>query len=192
MRRAEVSRKTSEVSINVSVNLDGQGAASIKTGIKFFDHVLSTLAKHSLMDLDVKASGDLSHHLVEDVALAVGEAILKAVGEKRGIKRFGSALVPMDDSLARVAVDIGGRGFCVLRMRLNGERVEDMKAEDIRHFFESLAQASKANIHITALYGRNDHHKVEAATKALSVAFREAVALDERRGSEIPSLKGVI
>jgi imidazoleglycerol-phosphate dehydratase len=192
MRKAKVERKTTEVDITVKLNIDGEGKGEIETGIKFLDHLLMTLAKHSLFDIIVKAGGELKHHVCEDVALTLGEALQKAIAEKRGIRRFGSAHVPMDDSLARAAVDLSGRAYSNLDLKLSQPQIEDLKTEDIEHFLNSFAQASKSNIHLAVLYGTNDHHKIEAAVKALALALREAVTLESRAEFEIPSAKGVL
>ncbi|MCW4021727.1 MAG: imidazoleglycerol-phosphate dehydratase HisB [Candidatus Bathyarchaeota archaeon] len=192
MRKVNVKRKTKEVDITLELNVDGTGNANIQTGIKFLDHMLLTLAKHGLLDLHVNATGDLTHHVAEDVALVLGEALNKATNQGKGIKRFGSAYVPMDESLARVTVDLGGRPYCIRNLRLLQSQIEDLKTEDMEHFFESLAQAAKANIHVTVLYGSNEHHKVEAAMKALALALREAFTIESRLGDRIPSAKGVL
>jgi imidazoleglycerol-phosphate dehydratase len=192
MRQARVERKTTEVDIIIELNVDGKGKGNVETGIKFLNHLLVTLAKHALFDLTVKAKGELKHHVSEDVALTLGEALQKALAEKRGIRRFGSAYVPMDDSLARAAVDLGGRAYSSLDLKLSQPQIEDLKTEDIEHFFDSFAQTSKLNLHLTVLYGTNDHHKIEAAVKALALALREAVTLEPRMKHEIPSAKGVL
>jgi len=192
MREARVERKTTEVDIIVELNIDGKGKGNVKTGITFLNHLLVTLAKHSLFDLTVKATGELKHHVSEDVALTLGEALQKALAKKRGIRRFGSAHVPMDDSLARAAVDLGGRAYSSLDLKLSQPQIEDLKTEDIEHFFESFAQASKSNIHLTVLYGSNDHHKIEAAVKALALALRQAVTPEPRIRNQVPSAKGVL
>ena len=192
MRKAKVERKTTEVDITLKLNIDGEGKGEVETGIKFLNHLLITLAKHSLFDITVKAKGELKHHVCEDVALTLGEALQKAIAEKKGIRRFGSAYVPMDDSLARAAVDLGGRAYSSLDLKLSQPQIEDLKTEDIEHFFNSLAQASKSNLHLAVLYGTNDHHKIEAAVKALALALREAVTLESRAKFEIPSAKGVL
>jgi len=192
MRKARVERKTAEVDILVELNVDGKGKANTETGIKFLDHILNTLAKHGLFDIYVKAKGDLKHHISEDVALTLGEALQKAVAEKKGIKRFGSAYVPMNESLARAVVYLGGRAYSCLDLKLKQPQIEDLKTEDIEHFLESLAQASKSNLHLTVLYGSNDHHKIEAAVKALALALRQAVALEQRIKGQIPSAKGML
>ncbi len=192
MRKVNVERKTKEVDITVELNIDGKGAAKVETGIKFLDHLLVTLAKHSLFDLKVKATGDLKHHVSEDVALVLGEALHKVVNKGKGIKRFGSAYVPMDESLARATVDLGGRAYIIRDLQLMQPQIEDLETEDIEHFFDSLAQASKSNMHITVLYGSNEHHKIEAAVKALALALRQAVELEPRIRDQVPSAKGVL
>lgn len=191
-RKARSQRKTDEVEVTVALNMDGRGKSNVSTGTQFLDHVLGTLAKHALFDLDIEAAGDLKHHICEDVALALGEALSKALAEKRGIRRFGSAYVPMEDSLARAVVDLGGRPYANLQFKFASKEIEDLTTEDIEHFFHSLAMACKLDLHIAILYGENDHHKVEAATKALGLALREAVAYEARTLSEIPSTKGVL
>ena len=191
-READVKRKTTEVDIALSVNVDGTGRGEVDTGVKFLDHMLLTLAKHSLINLRVKAVGDLIHHLAEDVALVLGEALGKALGEKRGIRRFGYAFVPMDDSLARAVVDLGGRPYTHVKLNLSLTETEGVKAEDIEHFFLSLGEALKANIHVEVLYGSNDHHKIESALKALALSFRDAVEVEPRIAGEMPSTKGVL
>jgi len=165
--------------------------SKIETGIEFLNHILTNIAKHSLFNLEVNASGDLKHHIAEDVALVLGEAITKALGDKKGIKRFGSAYVAMDDSLARAVVDLGGRAYSHLKIQLSAKKIEDLSVEDVPHFFESFAQASKSNIHLEVLYGKNDHHKVEALAKALALALKEACS-KEPRLSSVPSTKGVL
>jgi len=190
LRQATIERKTREVDVKVELNIDGKGVSRIETDSKFLDHILTTLAKHSLFDLTVKASGDLMHHLTEDVALTLGEALVKALGDKRGIKRFGWAYAPMDDCLARSAVDLGGRPYSSLDFKFSRQQIEGLETEDVKHFFTSLAHASKSNMHLALLYGENDHHKIEALTKALALALKEAVAIDPRIVGEIPSAKG--
>ena len=192
MRKVKTERKTKEVDITLEMDIDGEGNTEIKTGIKFLDHILVTLAKHGLFDLKLKASGDLTHHISEDVALVLGEAINKATNKGKGIKRFGSAYVPMDEALARATIDLGGRAYSIRNLTLMQAQIEDLKTEDIEHFFDSLAQASKANIHITVLYGSNEHHKIEAAVKALALALRDALSVEPRIGDQVPSAKGVL
>ncbi len=192
MREVKVERKTDEVTIVVELNVDGKGEAKVETGIKFLNHLLVTLAKHGLFDLKVKAMGELKHHVSEDVALTLGEALRKVIDKKKGIKRFGSAYVPMDDSLARAVVDLSGRAYSIRNLKLIQPNIEDLKTEDIEHFFDSFAQASKSNLHLTVLYGSNDHHKIEAAVKALALALRQAVVSEPRIGDQVPSAKGVL
>ncbi|MDH7555780.1 MAG: imidazoleglycerol-phosphate dehydratase [Candidatus Methanosuratincola sp.] len=189
-REGACERRTSEVQIRARVCLEGPGEFTGSTGSAFIDHMMRTLAKHSSIRVDLEASGDLKHHVIEDTALALGEAIQAALGDKRGIRRFGYAYVPMDDALARAVVDLGGRAYSRIRLRTEGETIEDTKVEDILHFLESLASSLRCNLHIKVLYGSNDHHKVEAAVKALAVALRDAVSLTGR--TEIPSAKGAI
>ena len=192
MRKVQAKRKTKEVDITLELNVDGTGNATVNTGVKFLDHMLLTLAKHALFDLKVNATGDLTHHVAEDVALVLGEALNKATNQGKGIKRFGCACVPMDESLARATVDLGGRPYCIRNLRLLQFQIEDLKTEDMEHFFESLTQAAKANIHVTVLYGSNEHHKIEAVIKALALALREAFTVEPRIGDQIPSAKGVL
>jgi imidazoleglycerol-phosphate dehydratase len=192
MRKAKVERKTKEVDIVIELNVDGKGKGNVETGIKFLNHLLTTLAKHGLFDLTVKATGELKHHVSEDVALTLGEALQKALAKKKGIKRFGSAYVPMDDSLARATVDLSGRAYSSLDLNLSQPQIEDLKTEDIEHFFYSFAQASQSNLHLTVLYGSNNHHKIEAAVKALALALRKAVTLEPRIRDKVPSAKGVL
>jgi imidazoleglycerol-phosphate dehydratase len=192
LREARAERKTTEVTISVEIKIDGTGRADVKTNINFLDHLLVSLAKHSLCDLIVRAEGDLNHHICEDVALTLGDAVNRALKERKGIKRFGFAYVPMDDALARAAIDIGGRPYSYLDLQFTHSKIEDLATEDIKHFFESFAQTCKSNVHLTILSGMNDHHKAEATIKALAIALKEAVCYDLRRKGEIPSTKGVI
>jgi len=192
MRKVEAKRKTKEVDIILELEVDGKGTADVETGIRFLDHILITLSKHGLFDLKVKAKGDLKHHISEDVALVLGEALHKAINKGNGIKRFGSAYVPMDESLARATVDLGGRSYCVQNLRIMQSQIEDLKTEDIEHFFDSLSQSSKANIHLTVLYGSNEHHKIEAVIKALALALKQALTVEPRIGDQVPSAKGVL
>jgi len=191
-RSGEVTRKTKETDIMVRVALDGTGRAEAKTGVAFLDHMLHSLATHSLMDLTVRAKGDLQHHTVEDVGITLGKAIGEALGDRAGIRRFGDAVVPMDDALALAAVDLVKRPFSVLDLRLERVTLEDAPREDLEHFFGSLAQALEATVHIKVLEGSNDHHKFEAAIKAFALALREAAAPDPRRAKMKgpPSSKG--
>jgi imidazoleglycerol-phosphate dehydratase len=191
MRTEEVYRKTKETEVKVKVNLDGEGKAAINSGIPFLDHMLTSLATHSFIDIDVFVKGDLAHHCTEDLALSLGEALSKALGTREGITRFGNATAPMDCSLALAAIDLVKRPYFKLDLKLKGKKVEGMPTEDIVHFFESLTQSLQANVHILVEYGSNDHHKAEAATKALALSLRQAVSVDPRRKG-VPSSKGVI
>jgi len=191
MRTEEVYRKTKETEVKVKVNLDGEGKAAITSGVPFLDHMLTSLATHSLLDIEASVKGDLLHHCTEDLALALGEALCKALGTREGITRFGNAAAPMDCSLAFAAVDLVKRPYFKLDLKLRGKKVEGMPTEDIVHFFESLTQTLQANVHIFVEYGSNDHHKAEAATKALALSLRQAVTVDPRRKG-VPSSKGVI
>lgn len=191
MREAEYSRKTAETEVRVIVNLDGTGSSKVNTSISFLDHMLRSLATHSLIDLTVEAKGDLSHHIVEDVAICLGEALRRALGDATNIGRFGYAIVPMDCSLAFAAVDLSNRPYPKIDLKLEGKSIEDMRCEDIYHFLETLANSLRANIHVWVQYGANDHHKVEAAFKALALSLRWATSIDHRR-TGVPSSKGVL
>ncbi|MEM2419507.1 MAG: imidazoleglycerol-phosphate dehydratase HisB [Candidatus Bathyarchaeia archaeon] len=191
MRTAEVDRKTLETEVHVKVNLDSVGKANVHTGIAFLDHLVATLAFHSLIDIELSVKGDLKHHITEDVAICLGQAIRKALGNGDGITRFGFAAVPMDCSLAFSAVDLTKRPYAKIDLKLKGKRIEDMPCEDINHFLETLATSMQANIHVWTQYGANDHHKAEAAFKALALSLKQAIAIDPRRKST-PSVKGVI
>lgn len=191
MRTGKTTRKTLETSVKVEVNLDGEGRCEAETGIKYLDHMINTLSKHSLIDMKVKASGDLKHHVVEDTAITLGEALSKALGDRKGVFRFGYATVPMNDAAASVSLDLVKRPYSIVSLKMERERVEDMVKEDIQHFLQSLIQSLEATIHIHVDYGEDDHHKVEAAFKALALALRQAVSLDVRRSSP-PSAKGVM
>ncbi len=189
-RIGEAKRKTQEVEISVKVDLDGKGDFEGSSGSKFIDHMLKTLAKHSRIDVKADAQGDLKHHIIEDLALTLGKAIGVTLGNRTGICRFGSAYAPMDDSLARAVIDLGGRPFSRIRLGIKEGTIEDTKVEDLNHFLESLAQALGCNIHIKVLYGSNDHHRAEAAVKALALALKTAVS---RSGiDDVPSAKGEI
>ena len=191
MRVTEVCRKTRETEISIKVNLDSRGRADIKTGIAFLDHMITSLATHSLIDITANVKGNLIHHIAEDVAICLGEALRKALGEGKGISRFGYAIVPMDCSLAFSALDLAKRPYTKIDLKLKGKKIEDMVCEDIYHFLETLAISLQASLHIWIQYGINDHHKVEAAFKALALSLKQAVAFDPRRRG-IPSSKGVI
>ena len=192
MRSATVHRQTKETDITIEINLDGRGNAMVDTGIGFFDHMLNSFAKHGLVDLMVKAKGDLcvdDHHTVEDVGIAPGEAYRNALGDKAGIERFGHALVPMDDSLATVAVDISGRGYSAFRADFKYPKIGEYSTAMTRHFIDSFARSAGITINVK-IEGEDDHHMVEAMFKALGLALLMATAKNEKRG--IPSTKGVL
>ena len=194
-RKATIRRKTNETDIAVRLNLDGLAKARISTGIRFFDHMLELVARHGGFDLQISARGDLDvdqHHTVEDVGIAVGEAVLKAVGNKRGILRAGYFVMPMDESLAVAAIDLGGRPFCVVNAKIAAARVGDFQTELVEDFFQGFAQAARANVHLRVLYGRSSHHQVEALFKAFARALRFAVARDKRLRAVLPSTKGLL
>jgi len=191
VRISEVSRKTRETEIFVKVNLDATGKAEVDTGVAFLNHLITALASHSLIDMVVRVKGDLKHHIVEDVAICLGEALRKALGDCEGIVRFGFAAVPMDCSLVFSAVDLVKRPYAKIDLKFRGKKIEDMPCEDIHHFLETLAFSMQANIHVWTQYGANDHHKAEAAFKALALSLRQATAIDPRRRG-IPSSKGVL
>jgi imidazoleglycerol-phosphate dehydratase len=195
MRTGTVHRSTNETSIDVTVNLDGTGLYSVSTGIGFLDHMLEQLSRHSLIDLDVKAVGDLhidQHHTTEDTGLAIGEAIAKALGDKRGIVRYGSAYAPMDETLTRVALDISGRPYFVWNAAFTTQRLGEWDTELIEHWFHSFSQTAGLTLHVECLYGQNNHHIVESCYKALARALRQAVEIDPRKADSIPSTKGVL
>ena len=195
MRTATINRATAETRIDVTVNLDGTGQYRCRTGIGFLDHMLEQLSRHSLIDLDVEVAGDLhidGHHTTEDSALAIGEAVAKALGDKRGIRRYGDALSPMDETLTRVALDLSGRPWLVWKTAFTVSRLGDLDTELIEHWFHSFAQASGATLHVETLYGQNNHHIVESAFKGLARALRTAVEIDPRKADAIPSTKGVL
>jgi len=191
MRVSEVSRKTRETEVLVKVNLDSDGKADVDTGVAFFNHLLTSLATHSLIDITAKVKGDLRHHAIEDVAICLGETLRKALGDGEGINRFGFAVVPMDCSLAFAAIDLAKRPYAKIDLKLRGKKIEDMASEDIQHFLETLASSLQANIHAWVQYGANDHHKAEAIFKALALSLKQAIAIEPRRKG-IPSSKGVI
>jgi len=192
-RVIELSRDTKETAIKLRLNLDGSGQGDIKTGIGFLDHMLMSLTKHARFDLKLLCDGDLhidDHHSVEDCAIIVGEAIRQALGEGRGIKRFASAYAPLDEALVRAVVDLSGRPWPAIDLQFRREMIGQIATENLTHFFQSLAMNGRFNLHLQVLAGENDHHKAEAAFKALALALREALSLDEYQ--DIPSLKGVI
>ena len=191
-RTAKISRQTRETKVELSLNLDGRGTSAAHTGVGFFDHMLDLLSRHSLIDLDVNAEGDLqvdAHHTVEDVGIVLGQALEKALGDKRGIHRYGWAIVPMDESLAQVAVDLSGRPAFVFNVVFTGPSIGDFATELVEEFFKALATTAKMNLHIAVPYGTNNHHIAEAIFKATAKALRQAVGRDPR-SDDVPSTKG--
>jgi imidazoleglycerol phosphate dehydratase HisB len=189
-RKSDILRETTETSIKINLNLDGSGKSDITTGFKFIDHMLVLLTRHSGIDLRLNASGDLTHHIIEDIGISLGEAFIKALGDKKGINRYGYAYIPMDDALARCVLDFSGRKSLILELKLNEDcDIEDVAVEDIRHFLNSFTENAKMNLHLHVLYGEDQHHKVEASFKALAKAIKEAIKIVS---DEIPSTKGVI
>jgi imidazoleglycerol-phosphate dehydratase len=191
-RRAEISRQTKETKVRVELNLDGTGRTEPRTGVGFFDHMLDLLGRHSLIDLSVEAEGDLqidAHHTVEDVGIVIGQAIEQALGDKRGIHRYGWAIVPMDESLAQVAIDLSGRPAFVFKVNFAGEAIGAFPTELVEEFFKSVAINARMNLHIHVPYGSNNHHIAEAIFKATARALRQAVTLDPRN-DDVPSTKG--
>ena len=190
-RKATINRNTKETSITVSVNLDGIGNTSIKTGINFIDHLITSFGKHGMMDLKVNAKSNdgIEHHLIEDTAITIGQAIDKALSSRSGITRFSYASVPMDESLAEASIDLVKRPFSKLTLSIKRSKIENVSKEDLEHFFQSLLQNLNSCIHLTVKYGDNDHHKVESAIKSLAVGFRTASSYDKKQKG-IPSTKG--
>lgn len=192
-RTASIERNTKETQITLSIDLDGTGANSVSTGVGFFDHMLDLFSKHSLIDLNVKAAGDLhvdQHHTVEDVGIAIGLAFEKSLGDKRGIYRYGWAIVPMDESLAQVALDLSGRAAFVWNVPFKGPLIGEFAAELVEEFFKAIATTAKMNLHISVPYGSNNHHVAEAIFKGFAKALRQAVTVDPRAPHAVPSTKG--
>jgi len=192
-RTAELTRHTKETQITLSINLDGQGTADAKTGVGFFDHMLDLLAKHALIDLTVAAKGDLhvdQHHTVEDVGICLGQALEKAVGDKKGIYRYGWANLPMDESLVQIALDLSGRPALVFNIPFKGPLIGEFAAELVEEFFKAVATSAKMNLHINVPYGSNNHHMAEAVFKGFARALRQAVSIDPRAAHQVPSTKG--
>lgn len=193
MRKASVKRKTGETEIAVAVDLDGTGACRIATGVGFFDHMLELFGRHSLIDLDVEAKGDLHvdfHHTVEDTGIALGQAVAKALGDKKGIRRYASLDMPMDETLTRVALDISGRPFLVFRTSFSQSKIGEFDTELVREWFQAFAIQSGVTLHVETLYGDNNHHIAESCFKGLARALRVAVEIDPRQEGRIPSTKG--
>ena len=191
-RLSVVKRETRETSVSLELDIDGSGKWEMNTGIGMFDHLLAQLAQHGLFDIKISASGDDQHHVVEDVALCLGKAFGEALGEKRGIVRMANALVPMDETLVMVAVDIGGRGYTVLELPFTDNDMAGFPTDLVRHFLESFAAEARLNLHARILYGVNDHHKAEALFKALGRALDTATRIDQRISGELPSTKDLL
>ncbi len=195
MRQATVERKTKETSIQVMVNLDGVGKYGVSTGIGFLDHMLEQLSRHSLMDLTVKAEGDLHidfHHTTEDVGITIGQAVAEALGERKGITRYGHAYAPMDETLSRVALDISGRPYLVWKVQFTRDKLGEMDTELFKEWFAAFAQSSGITLHVENLYGTNNHHIVESCYKALARSLKVAIAIDPRQADAVPSTKGTL
>ncbi len=195
MRNASLSRKTRETDINVEVTLDGSGKSEISTGVGFFDHMLDQIARHSLIDLKIQAKGDLHidfHHTVEDVGIALGQAIRQALGDMKGITRYADVHLPMDETLTRVAMDISGRAFLVFRTEFHTPKIGEFDTQLVREFFQAFAMNAGLTLHVETLYGVNDHHISESCFKGLARALRIAVSIDERQSGRVPSTKGTL
>ncbi|MGR3394440.1 imidazoleglycerol-phosphate dehydratase HisB [Pseudooceanicola nanhaiensis] len=195
MRKAEITRKTAETEITVRIDLDGTGQYDNRTGVGFFDHMLDQLARHSLIDMQVRCDGDLhidDHHSVEDTGIAIGQALAQALGDKRGIRRYGACLLPMDDALVRAALDLSGRPYLVWNVELPMPKIGTFDTELVREFFQALSTHGGITLHVDALHGFNSHHIAEAAFKAVARALREAVETDVRKADAIPSTKGAL
>ena len=195
MRKASVERATNETSISATVDLDGTGRYHVETGMGFLDHMLEQLSRHSLIDLEVKATGDLHidfHHATEDTGIVIGEAVAKALGERRGINRYGSALAPMDEALTRVALDASMRPYLVWRVDFVRDKLGEMDTELFKEWFQAFAQAAGLTLHVETFYGDNNHHIAESCFKALARALRQAVEIDPRKADAVPSTKGVL
>jgi len=193
MRRASVERKTRETDISVTVNIDGEGASSISTGVGFFDHMLDQLARHSLIDIEISAQGDLhidDHHTVEDVGIALGQALKAALGERKGIARYADVLLPMDETMTRVAVDVSGRPFLVFRTEFTTDKIGQFDTHLVREFFQAFAMNAGITLHIETLYGFNSHHIAESCFKGVARALRAASETDPRQRDRVPSTKG--
>ncbi len=191
-RLATVKRETKETNISLELNIDGRGRCEVNTGISMFDHLLEQVARHGVFDIKLSATGDDQHHLAEDVAICLGKAFTQVLGEKRGIVRMASAVVPMDDALAMVAIDISGRGYTVLELPFSDNDMAGFPTDLIRHFLESLAIEARLNLHARVIYGVNDHHRAEALFKALGRALDMATRIDERIAGELPSTKDLL
>ena len=195
MRKAEIARSTTETSIKASVNLDGTGTFAVKSGVGFFDHMMEQLARHSLIDIEIAASGDLhidDHHTVEDAGIALGQAVAKALGERKGIRRYGSCDLPMDEALSRCAIDVSGRPFLIFKVNFPTAKIGTFDTELVREWFQAFAMNAGITLHIENAYGANSHHIAESCFKALARALRDALEIDPRQQNRIPSTKGTL
>jgi imidazoleglycerol-phosphate dehydratase len=195
MREAKVARKTTETDIDVSVNVDGTGKYDIDTGIGFLDHMLEIFSRHGLMDLTVRAKGDLHidfHHTTEDTGIAIGEAVHQALGDRRGIRRYASAMIPMDETLSRVSIDVSDRPYLIWKVEFTKPKLGEMDTELFKEWFQAFAQNARITLHVENLYGENNHHIVESCFKALARALRDAMETDPRAADSIPSTKGTL
>jgi imidazoleglycerol-phosphate dehydratase len=195
MRKASVERNTKETQISASINIDGKGEYNVSTGIGFLDHMLEQLSKHSLMDIELKAEGDLHidfHHTTEDSGIALGQALAEALGEKKGIRRFAHSYIPMDETLSRVALDFSGRPYLIWKVEFNRDKVGEMDTELFKEWFGAFAQAAGITLHVENLYGTNNHHIIESCYKGLAKSLRQALEVDERAKDAVPSTKGML
>lgn len=195
MRQASVERNTHETQISVSLNLDGTGVYDVSTGIGFLDHMLEQLSRHSLIDLTVRAKGDIHidyHHTTEDSGIAIGQAVAQALGDRKGITRYGSALIPMDETLTQVALDLSNRPYLIWKVDFRRDKIGEMDTELFKEWFQAFAQAAGVTLHVQNMYGENSHHIIESTFKALARALRQAVEIDPRKADAVPSTKGVL
>ena len=195
MRKAEIARSTTETSIKASVNLDGTGTYAVKTGVGFFDHMMEQMARHSLIDIEISAKGDLhidDHHTVEDAGIALGQAVAKALGDRKGIRRYGSCDLPMDEALSRCTIDVSGRPFLIFKVNFPTAKIGTFDTELVREWFQAFAMNAGITLHIENVYGANSHHIAESCFKALARALRDALEIDPRQANRIPSTKGTL
>ena len=195
MRTAKIERNTKETRISVEVNIDGTGVYDVQTGIGFLDHMLEQLSRHSLMDLTVRAEGDLHidfHHTTEDTGIAIGEAVSQALGDRKGIERYGSAVIPMDETCTRVALDMSNRPYLIWKVEFTRPKLGDMDTELFKEWFQAFSQAAGCTLHIENLYGENNHHIVESCFKGIARSLKQALAIDPRKADAVPSTKGVL
>ena len=195
MRKAEITRSTTETSVKASVNLDGSGTYAVKTGVGFFDHMMEQLARHSLIDIEITSKGDLhidDHHTVEDSGIALGQAVAKALGDRKGIRRYGACDLPMDEALSRCAIDVSGRPFLIFKVNFPTAKIGTFDTELVREWFQAFAMNAGITLHIENVYGANSHHIAESCFKALAHALRDAIEIDPRQHDRIPSTKGTL